>query len=45
VPRAAGEVVTLLPCDIGTCSMCIIKGDDITFPNSRRPCCLRINDA
>jgi hypothetical protein len=28
--RAAGEVMTLLPRDTGTCSLCIIKGDDIT---------------
>jgi hypothetical protein len=37
-PWAAGEVMTLLPRDNGVCSLCIIKGDDITFPNSRRLC-------
>jgi hypothetical protein len=45
VPRAAGEVMTLLPCDNGTCGLCIIKGDDITLPDSRGICRLRINDA
>jgi hypothetical protein len=30
-PRAACEVLTLLTRDNGTCSMCIIKGDDITL--------------
>jgi hypothetical protein len=44
-PRAAGEVMTLSPRDEGTCSLCIIKGDDITFPDSRRLCRLCINDA
>jgi hypothetical protein len=42
-PRAAGEVMTLSPCDIGTYSLCMIKGDDITFPDSRRLCRLCIN--
>jgi hypothetical protein len=45
VPRAAGEVMTLLPRDNGTCGLCTIKGDDITRPDSRRLCRLRINDA
>jgi hypothetical protein len=44
-PRAAGEVMTLSPRDEETCNLCIIKGDDITFPDSRRLCRLRINDA
>jgi hypothetical protein len=44
-PRAAGEVMTLSPRDEETCSLCIIKGDDITFPDSRRLCRLCINDA
>jgi hypothetical protein len=44
-PRAAGEVMTLSPHDEETCSLCIIKGDDITFPGSRRLCRLCINDA
>jgi hypothetical protein len=44
-PRAVGEVMKLLPRDIGTCSMCIIKGDDITLPDSRRLCRLCINGA
>jgi hypothetical protein len=44
-PRAAGEVMTLSPPDEGTCSLCIIKGNDITFPDSRRLCRLCINDA
>jgi hypothetical protein len=44
-PRAAGNVMTLSPLDEETCSMCIIKGDDITFPDSRRLCRLCINDA
>jgi hypothetical protein len=30
-PWAASEVMTLSPRDIGTCSMCMIKGDDITL--------------
>jgi hypothetical protein len=33
-PRATGEVMTLLPHDAGTCSLCTIKGDDITFSHS-----------
>jgi hypothetical protein len=33
-PQAAGEVMTLLPRDNGAYSLCIIKGDDITFPDS-----------
>jgi hypothetical protein len=33
-PQAAGEIMTLLPRDNGACSLCIIKGDDITFPDS-----------
>jgi hypothetical protein len=45
VPQAAGAVMTLSPRDIETCSLCTIKGDDITLPNSRRLCRLRINDA
>jgi hypothetical protein len=44
-PRVAGEVVTLSPRDIGTYSLCIIKGDDITPSDSRRFCRLCINDA
>jgi hypothetical protein len=44
-PRAAGEVMTLSPRDNGTCGLCIIKGEDITFSDSRRLCRLRINDA
>jgi hypothetical protein len=44
-PWAAGEVMTLSPHDTGTCSLCMIKGDDITFPDSRRLCRLCINDA
>jgi hypothetical protein len=44
-PRAAAEVLTLLTRDNGICSMCIIKGDDITLSDSRRLCRLRINDA
>jgi hypothetical protein len=44
-PWAAGDLMTLSPRDGGTCSMCIIKGDDINFPDSRRLCRLRINDA
>jgi hypothetical protein len=45
VPQAAGVVMTLSPRDEGTCSLCIIKGDDITFPDSRRLCRFCINDA
>jgi hypothetical protein len=45
MPRAAGEVMTLLPRDNGTCSLCIIKGDDITLSDSRRLYRLCINDA
>jgi hypothetical protein len=44
-PRAVGEVMTLSPHDEGTCSLCIIKGNNITFPDSRRLCRLCINDA
>jgi hypothetical protein len=29
-PREAGEVMTLSPRDVETCSLCTIKGDDIT---------------
>jgi hypothetical protein len=43
-PRAVGEVMTLSPRDEGTCSLCIIKGDDVTFADSRRLCRLCIND-
>jgi hypothetical protein len=43
-PRAAGEVMTLLPHDFGTCSLCMIKGDDITLSDSRRLRRLCIND-
>jgi hypothetical protein len=32
--QVAGEVMILLPRDNGACSLCIIKGDDITFPDS-----------
>jgi hypothetical protein len=44
-PQAASEVMILLPRDNGACSLCIIKGGDITFPDSRRLCHLCINDA
>jgi hypothetical protein len=44
-PRVAGEVMTLSPRHEETCSLCIIKGNDITFPDSRRLCRLCINDA
>jgi hypothetical protein len=44
-PRAVGKVMTLSQRDEGTCSLCIIKGDDVTFPDSRRLCRLCINDA
>jgi hypothetical protein len=44
-PRAAGEVMTLSPHDEETCNLCIIKGNDITFLESRCLCRLRINDA
>jgi hypothetical protein len=44
-PWAAGDVMTLIPRDIGTFSLCMIKGDDITPSNSRRLCRLCINDA
>jgi hypothetical protein len=37
-PRVAGEVMTLLPRDNEVCSLCIIKGDDITFFDSLRLC-------
>jgi hypothetical protein len=43
--RAAGEVMTLSPRGNGVCSLCIIKGDDITLSNSRRLYRLCINDA
>jgi hypothetical protein len=33
-PQAAVEVMTLLQRDNGACSLCIIKGDDITFHDS-----------
>jgi hypothetical protein len=36
VPRATSEVMILSPRDNGTCSLCIIKGDDITPSDSRR---------
>jgi hypothetical protein len=44
-PWAAGESMTLSPRDGGTYSLCIIKGDDINFPDSRRLCRLCNNDA
>jgi hypothetical protein len=44
-PRVVGEVMTLSPRDIGTCSMCIVKGEDINLSDSRHLCRLRINDA
>jgi hypothetical protein len=44
-PRATSEVMTLSPRDTGTCSPCMIKGDDITLSDSRRLCRLCINDA
>jgi hypothetical protein len=44
-PRAAGEVMTLSPRGNMVCSLCIIKGDDITLSDSRRLCGLCINDA
>jgi hypothetical protein len=44
-PRAASEVMTLSPRGNGVCSLCIIKGDDITLSDSRRLCRLFINDA
>jgi hypothetical protein len=44
-PQAAGEVITLSPRVEETCSLRIIKGDDITFLDSRRLCRLCINDA
>jgi hypothetical protein len=44
-PRVAGEVMTLSPRDNGTCSMCIIKGDNITPSDSRSPRRLCINNA
>jgi hypothetical protein len=44
-PWAAGDLTTLSPRDGGTCSLCIIKGDDVNFPDSRRLCHLCINDA
>jgi hypothetical protein len=43
--RALGEVMTLSPRDIGTCSLCMIKGDDITPSDSRRLRRLCINDS
>jgi hypothetical protein len=45
MPRAAGDMMTLSPRDEETYNLCIIKGDDITFPDSRRLCRLCINDA
>jgi hypothetical protein len=36
-PGVSGEVMTLSPRDTGTCSLCAIKGDGITFSDSRRP--------
>jgi hypothetical protein len=45
VPQEAGKVMTLSPRDIRTCSLCIIKGDDITLSDSRHFCLLCINDA
>jgi hypothetical protein len=42
---AAGEVMTMSPRDTGTCSLGMIKGDDITFSDSRCRCRLRINNA
>jgi hypothetical protein len=45
MPWAVGEVMTLSPRDERTCSLCIIKGDDVTFPDSRRLCRLCINYA
>jgi hypothetical protein len=44
-PRAAGIVMTLSPCDTETCSLCMIKGNDINFSDSRRLYRLCINDA
>jgi hypothetical protein len=44
-PRAVGEVMTLSPRDEGTCSLCVIKGDNVTFPDSQHLCRLCINDA
>jgi hypothetical protein len=41
-PRAAGELMTLSPRGNGVCSLCIIKGDDITLSDSRRLCRLCI---
>jgi hypothetical protein len=35
-PPAAGKEITLSPRDTGTCTLCVIKGDDITFSVSRR---------
>jgi hypothetical protein len=43
--QVASEVMILLPRDNGACSLCIIKGEDITFSDSRRLCRLCINDA
>jgi hypothetical protein len=44
-PGAVGELMILSPRDEGTCSLCIIKGDDVTFPDLRHLCRLCINDA
>jgi hypothetical protein len=44
-PRAAGELMTLSPRGNGVCSLCIIKGGDITLSDSRHLCRLCINDA
>jgi hypothetical protein len=43
-PCAVGELMTLSPRDEGTWSLCIIKGGDVTFPDSRHLCRLCIND-
>jgi hypothetical protein len=44
-PRAAGEVMTLSPRDIGTCSLYMIKGDDFMTPSHDMLCRLCINNA
>jgi hypothetical protein len=44
-PRAAGEVMTVSPCDTGTCSLCTIKGDDFITLSHDVFCHLCINDA
>jgi hypothetical protein len=43
-PWAAGEVMTLSPRDTGTCSLCMIKGDDFMTLSHDIFCRLRIND-